>query len=165
MLKAAALTIPRMLLMAVITLLCAAAAELALSLPTQTLLLPIAGWTIPIPLFADMPWSASGLALACAMAIGWLVGCVAPRSTTLQLGVGVIRGLKRERATTAPAMMMPAASVPLSPNPAPTPAPMPQPVPQYHNRSAVLLTLWVIVTMLLGAMPLLGLPISWVPLA
>ena len=155
--KALLMTIPRTLLAVIIALLCAAAGTLALNLPTQILLWPInpsGTWTIPLPLLTDISSSFSGVTLGCAMAVGWLVSSFGPQSMLLRLGAGVIRGLARKQPADNPS--------PLTPDGAP--APTLQPAPRHSGRSAILLTLWAIVTALLGAMILLGAPISWAPL-
>ncbi|NMM94823.1 Protein kinase [Bifidobacterium sp. DSM 109957] len=155
--KALLMTIPRTLLAVIIALLCAAAGTLVLNLPTQILLWPInpsGSWTIPLPLLTDISNSFSGITLGCAMAVGWLVSSFGPQSMLLRLGAGVMRGLARKQPADNPS--------PLTFDGAP--APTPQPTPRHSGRSAMLLTLWAIVTALLGAMILLGTSISWAPL-
>ena len=106
---------------------------------------------VPVPLLDDMPFSVSGLALGGFMAIGWLITVFGPQSAMPRLGAGVLRGIRHndlEPMAQPGADGLPAASI-----------------PRQGSRGTVLLTLWIIITLVLCALPLLGMPISWVPLA
>ena len=111
-------------------------------------------WGIPVPLLNDVPFSASGLALGGFMAIGWLVTVFAPQSMMIRLGGGVLRGLKHSRPAGAPSTEVGGAP----------PAPV-APAPKGGGRGTVLFTIWAIITVALCAMPILGMPINWMPFA
>ena len=111
-------------------------------------------WGIPVPLLNDVPFSASGLALGGFMAIGWLVTVFAPQSMMIRLGGGVLRGLKHSRPAGAPSTEVGGAP----------PAPV-APAPNGGGRGTVLFTIWAIITVALCAMPILGMPINWMPFA
>ena len=107
-----------------------------------------------MPLLNDVPFSASRLALGGFMAIGWLVTVFAPQSMMIRLGGGVLRGLKHSRPAGAPSTEVGGAP----------PAPV-APAPKGGGRGTVLFTIWAIITVALCAMPILGMPINWMPFA
>lgn len=153
--KALLLAIPRILLLVIIYMAGTAVSTAALALPVHTISWYFtADWGIPVPLLNDVPFSASGLALGGFMAIGWLVTVFAPQSMMIRLGGGVLRGLKHSR---------PAGAPPTEVGGAP-PAPV-APAPKGGGRGTVLFTIWAIITVALCAMPILGMPINWMPFA
>lgn len=153
--KALLLAIPRILLLVIIYMAGTAVATAALALPVHTISWYFtADWGIPVPLLNDVPFSASGLALGGFMAIGWLVTVFAPQSMMIRLGGGVLRGLKHSRPAGAPSTEVGGAS----------PAPV-APAPKGGGRGTVLFTIWAIITVALCAMPILGMPINWMPFA
>lgn len=153
--KALLLAIPRILLLVIIYMAGTAVATAALALPVHTISWYFtADWGIPVPLLNDVPFSASGLALGGFMAIGWLVTVFAPQSMMIRLGGGVLRGLKHSRPTGAPSTEVGGAP----------PAPV-APAPKGGGRGTVLFTIWAIITVALCAMPILGMPINWMPFA
>ena len=153
--KALLLAIPRILLLVIIYMAGTAVATAALALPVHTISWYFtADWGIPVPLLNDVPFSASGLALGGFMAIGWLVTVFAPQSMMIRLGGGVLRGLKHSR---------PAGAASTEVGGAP-PAPV-APAPKGGGRGTVLFTIWAIITVALCAMPILGMPINWMPFA
>lgn len=153
--KALLLAIPRILLLVIIYMAGAAVATAALALPVHTISWYFtADWGIPVPLLNDVPFSASGLALGGFMAIGWLVTVFAPQSMMIRLGGGVLRGLKHSRPAGAPSTEVGGAP----------PAPV-APAPKGGGRGTVLFTIWAIITVALCAMPILGMPINWMPFA
>ena len=153
--KALLLAIPRILLLVIIYMAGTAVATAALALPVHTISWYFtADWGIPVPLLNDVPFSASGLALGGFMAIGWLVTVFAPQSMMIRLGGGVLRGLKHSRPAGAPSTEVGGAP----------PAPV-APAPKDGGRGTVLFTIWAIITVALCAMPILGMPINWMPFA
>lgn len=153
--KALLLAIPRILLLVIIYMAGTAVATAALALPVHTISWYFtADWGIPVPLLNDVPFSASGLALGGFMAIGWLVTVFAPQSMMIRLGGGVLRGLKHSRPAGAPSTEVGGAP----------PAPV-APAPKGGGRGTVLFTIWAIITVALCAMPILGVPINWMPFA
>lgn len=153
--KALLLAIPRILLLVIIYRGEPAVATAALALPVHTISWYFtADWGIPVPLLNDVPFSASGLALGGFMAIGWLVTVFAPQSMMIRLGGGVLRGLKHSRPAGAPSTEVGGAP----------PAPV-APAPKGGGRGTVLFTIWAIITVALCAMPILGMPINWMPFA
>ena len=153
--KALLLAIPRILLLVIIYMAGPAVATAALALPVHTISWYFtADWGIPVPLLNDVPFSASGLALGGFMAIGWLVTVFAPQSMMIRLGGGVLRGLKHSRPAGAPSTEVGGAP----------PAPV-APAPKGGGRGTVLFTIWAIITVALCAMPILGMPINWMPFA
>lgn len=153
--KALLLAIPRILLLVIIYMAGTAVATAALALPVHTISWYFtADWGIPVPLLNDVPFSASGLALGGFMAIGWLVTVFAPQSMMIRLGGGVLRGLKHSRPAGAPSTEVGGAP----------PAPV-APAPKGGGRGTVLFTIWAISTVALCAMPILGMPINWMPFA
>lgn len=153
--KALLLAIPRILLLVIIYMAGTAVATAALALPVHTISWYFtADWGIPVPLLNDVPFSASGLALGGFMAIGWLVTVFAPQSMMIRLGGGVLRGLKHNRPAGAPSTEVGGAP----------PAPV-APAPKGGGRGTVLFTIWAIITVALCAMPILGMPINWMPFA
>lgn len=153
--KALLLAIPRILLLVIIYMAGTAVATAALALPVHTISWYFtADWGIPVPLLNDVPFSASGLALGGFMAIGWLVTVFAPQSMMIRLGGGVLRGLKHSRPAGAPSTEVGGAP----------PAPV-VPAPKGGGRGTVLFTIWAIITVALCAMPILGMPINWMPFA
>lgn len=153
--KALLLAIPRILLLVIIYMAGTAVATAALALPVHTISWYFtADWGIPVPLLNDVPFSASGLALGGFMAIGWLVIVFAPQSMMIRLGGGVLRGLKHSRPAGAPSTEVGGAP----------PAPV-APAPKGGGRGTVLFTIWAIITVALCAMPILGMPINWMPFA
>lgn len=153
--KALLLAIPRILLLVIIYMAGTAVATAALALPVHTISWYFtADWGIPVPLLNDVPFSASGLALGGFMAIGWLVTVFAPQSMMIRLGGGVLRGLKHSRPAGAPSTEVGGAP----------PAPV-APPPKGGGRGTVLFTIWAIITVALCAMPILGMPINWMPFA
>lgn len=153
--KALLLAIPRILLLVIIYMAGTTVATAALALPVHTISWYFtADWGIPVPLLNDVPFSASGLALGGFMAIGWLVTVFAPQSMMIRLGGGVLRGLKHSRPAGAPSTEVGGAP----------PAPV-APAPKGGGRGTVLFTIWAIITVALCAMPILGMPINWMPFA
>lgn len=153
--KALLLAIPRILLLVIIYMAGTAVATAALALPVHTISWYFtADWGIPVPLLNDVPFSASGLALGGFMAIGWLVTVFAPQSMMIRLGGGVLRGLKHSRPAGTPSTEVGGAP----------PAPV-APAPKGGGRGTVLFTIWAIITVALCAMPILGMPINWMPFA
>ena len=153
--KALLLAIPRILLLVIIYMAGTAVATAALALPVHTISWYFtADWGISVPLLNDVPFSASGLALGGFMAIGWLVTVFAPQSMMIRLGGGVLRGLKHSRPAGAPSTEVGGAP----------PAPV-APAPKGGGRGTVLFTIWAIITVALCAMPILGMPINWMPFA
>ena len=153
--KALLLAIPRILLLVIIYMAGTAVATAALALPVHTISWYFtADWGIPVPLLNDVPFSASGLALGGFMAIGWLVTVFAPQSMMIRLGGGVLRGLKHSRPAGAPSTEVGGAP----------PAPV-APAPKGGGRGTVLFTIWAIITVALCAIPILGMPINWMPFA
>lgn len=153
--KALLLAIPRILLLVIIYMAGTAVATAALALPVHTISWYFtADWGIPVPLLNDVPFSASGLALGGFMSIGWLVTVFAPQSMMIRLGGGVLRGLKHSRPAGAPSTEVGGAP----------PAPV-APAPKGGGRGTVLFTIWAIITVALCAMPILGMPINWMPFA
>lgn len=153
--KALLLAIPRILLLVIIYMSGTAVATAALALPVHTISWYFtADWGIPVPLLNDVPFSASGLTLGGFMAIGWLVTVFAPQSMMIRLGGGVLRGLKHSRPAGAPSTEVGGAP----------PAPV-APAPKGGGRGTVLFTIWAIITVALCAMPILGMPINWMPFA
>lgn len=153
--KALLLAIPRILLLVIIYMAGTAVATAALALPVHTISWYFtADWGIPVPLLNDVPFSASGLALGGFMAIGWLVTVFVPQSMMIRLGGGVLRGLKHSRPAGAPSTEVGGAP----------PAPV-APAPKGGGRGTVLFTIWAIITVALCAMPILGMPINWMPFA
>lgn len=153
--KALLLAIPRILLLVIIYMAGTAVSTAALALPVHTISWYFtADWGIPVPLLNDVPFSASGLALGGFMAIGWLVTVFAPQSMMIRLGGGVLRGLKHSRPAGAPSTEVGGAP----------PAPV-APAPKGGGRGTVLFTIWAIITVALCAMPILGMPINWMPFA
>lgn len=153
--KALLLAIPRILLLVIIYMAGTAVATAALALPVHTISWYFtADWGIPVPLLNDVPFSASGLALGGFMAIGWLVTVFAPQSMMIRLGGGVLRGLRHSRPAGAPSTEVGGAP----------PAPV-APAPKGGGRGTVLFTIWAIITVALCAMPILGMPINWMPFA
>ena len=153
--KALLLAIPRILLLVIIYMAGTAVATAALALPVHTISWYFtADWGIPVPLLNDVPFSASGLALGGFMAIGWLVTVFAPQSMMIRLGGGVLRGRKHSRPAGAPSTEVGGAP----------PAPV-APAPKGGGRGTVLFTIWAIITVALCAMPILGMPINWMPFA
>lgn len=87
------------------------------------------------------------------MAIGWLVTVFAPQSMMIRLGGAycagsntVARRAPHHRSGWGP------------------PAPV-APAPKGGGRGTVLFTIWAIITVALCAMPILGMPINWMPFA
>ena len=150
--KALLLSIPKLLLLTIVYLAGIAVAVAALGLPVRTISWYFtASRGVPVPLLDDMPFSVSGLALGGFMAIGWLITVFGPQSAMPRLGAGVLRGIRHndlEPMAQPGADGLPAVSI-----------------PRQGSRGTVLLTLWIIITLVLCALPLLGMPISWVPLA
>ena len=150
--KALLLSIPKLLLLTIVYLAGIAVAVAALGLPVRTISWYFtASRGVPVPLLDDMPFSVSGLALGGFMAIGWLITVFGPQSAMPRLGAGVLRGIRHndlEPMAQPGADGLPAASI-----------------PRQGSRGTVLLTLWIIITLVLCALPLLGMPINWVPLA
>ena len=150
--KALLLSIPKLLLLTIVYLAGIAVAVAALGLPVRTISWYFtASRGVPVPLLDDIPFSVSGLALGGFMAIGWLITVFGPQSAMPRLGAGVLRGIRHndlEPMAQPGADGLPAASI-----------------PRQGSRGTVLLTLWIIITLVLCALPLLGMPISWVPLA
>ena len=151
--KALLLSIPKLLLLTIVYLAGIAVAVAALGLPVRTISWYFtASRGVPVPLLDDMPFSVSGLALGGFIAIGWLITVFGPQSAMPRLGAGVLRGISTTTIDsdggTNGGDGLPAASI-----------------PRQGSRGTVLLTLWIIITLVLCALPLLGMPISWVPLA
>ena len=92
-----------------------------------------------------------GLTLAGFMAIGWLITVFGPQSAMIRLGAGVLRGITSTR-------QEPVTPLPANGSPA-------TPTTERGGRGTALFTIWIIVTLALCALPLLGMPISWTPLA
>lgn len=150
--KALLLAIPRILLLVIIYMAGTAVATAALALPIHTISWYFtADWGIPVPLLNDVPFSASGLALGGFMAIGWLITVFGPQSAMIRLGAGVLRGITSTR-------QEPVTPLPANGSPA-------TPTTERGGRGTALFTIWIIVTLALCALPLLGMPISWTPLA
>lgn len=153
--KALLLSAPRLLLLAIVYLAGIVVTTVLMGLPVRELSWYFtADWGIPVPLLNDVPFSASGLALGGFMAIGWLVTVFAPQSMMIRLGGGVLRGLKHSRPAGAPSTEVGGAP----------PAPV-APAPKGGGRGTVLFTIWAIITVALCAMPILGMPINWMPFA
>lgn len=150
--KALLLAIPRILLLVIIYMAGTAVATAALALPIHTISWYFtADWGIPVPLLNDVPFSASGLALGGFMAIGWLITVFGPQSAMIRLGAGVLRGITSTR-------QEPVTPLPANGSPA-------TPTTERGGRGTALFAIWIIVTLALCALPLLGMPISWTPLA
>ena len=184
LLKGLLLTLPRMALITVICAVGSTIAAMLLNLPVETAQLPIGPWSLPMPIFTDIPASASGLTLAGFMAAGWLVTVFGPQSATVRLGAGVLRGIRKGAAlrkdgitaagealltgaAQAPAPTAHAAPV-IGPNGLPvvrpTPASSGNAESKGGRRDAVLFAVWLVVTVAMIAMPLSGNPIDWTPL-
>ena len=106
--------------------------------------------SIPIPLLDDVPFSMCGPTLAGFMVIGWLITVFGPQSAMIRLGAGVLRGIT----STSGACDTVAGDIG-SPGNA-----------DHRTRWSRhgIVRLWIIVTLALCALPLLGMPISWTPL-
>ncbi|PLS24765.1 protein kinase [Bifidobacterium imperatoris] len=154
LIKGLLLSLPRLALLVIIYIAGTAVAALALSLPIEA---PIiwsftADWSVPVPLLIDVPYSSSGLALGGFMAVGWLITVFGPQAMMMRLGAGVLRGLSAQQ---------PGAAIGLNAFGQPA---QPVAAPIRGHRSTVMFTIWLIVTLALAALPLLGMPISWIPL-
>ncbi|KAB7788722.1 protein kinase [Bifidobacterium cebidarum] len=152
--KGLLLSLPRLALLLIIDIAGTAAAAVALALPIEA---PIiwnftADWAVPVPLLIDVPYSPSGLALGGFMAVGWLITVFGPQAMMMRLGAGALRGRAPERP--GPAIGLNAFGQPVQPVTAPV----------RGHRSTVMFTIWLIVTLALAALPLAGMPISWIPL-
>ncbi|NEG72432.1 serine/threonine-protein kinase [Bifidobacterium ramosum] len=90
--KALVATVPRALTIGAVMTALACAAAWALALPVMHVDLRLFGRVVTVPLFNDLPLSSSGLALGAGAAIGWLLCALGPRSATLRLGAGAMRG-------------------------------------------------------------------------
>ena len=150
--KALLLSAPRLLLLAIVYLAGIVVTTVLMGLPVREL-----SWyftadrSIPIPLLDDVPFSMCGLTLAGFMAIGWLITVFGPQSAMIRLGAGVLRGITSTRQE--PVTPLPANGFPATPT------------TERGGRGTALFTIWIIVTLALCALPLLGMPISWTPLA
>lgn len=150
--KALLLSAPRLLLLAIVHLAGIVVTTVLMGLPVREL-----SWyftadrSIPIPLLDDVPFSMCGLTLAGFMAIGWLITVFGPQSAMIRLGAGVLRGITSTR-------QEPVTPLPANGSPA-------TPTTERGGRGTALFTIWIIVTLALCALPLLGMPISWTPLA
>ncbi|MBW3088651.1 protein kinase [Bifidobacterium sp. 82T24] len=82
---------PTALMIALFTAL-TAVLSLALGLPDATGDISLLGLTIPIPLLAGKPFSASGMMLAVCMAAGWFTAALGPYSRFARIGAGHLRG-------------------------------------------------------------------------
>ncbi|MBT1175943.1 protein kinase [Bifidobacterium sp. LC6] len=156
--KALLSALPRLLLLIVIDSAGIAVAISALGLPVQTSIAWYftADWAVPLPLLDDVPFSSSGVALAGFMAVGWLIAAFGPQAMMMRLGAGALRGLPAQQPSAAVGIN----AFGQSAQPVP-----PVAAPIHGHRGAVMFTIWLIVTLALAALPLLGLPISWIPLA
>lgn len=184
LLKGLLLTLPRMALITVICAVGSAIAAMLLNLPVETAQLPIGPWSLPMPIFTDIPASASGLTLAGFMAAGWLVTVFGPQSATVRLGAGVLRGIRKGTAlrkdgiTAAGEALLTGAAQATAPTAHATPVigpnglPVVRPAPASSGnaeskggrRDTVLFAIWLVVTVAMIAMPLAGNPIDWTPL-
>ena len=150
--KALLLSAPRLLLLAIVYLAGIVVTTVLMGLPVREL-----SWyftadrSIPIPLLDDVPFSMCGLTLAGFMAIGWLITVFGPQSAMIRLGAGVLRGITSTR-------QEPVTPLPANGSPA-------TPTTERGGRGTALFAIWIIVTLALCALPLLGMPISWTPLA
>lgn len=145
--KALLLSVPRLLLLVIIDLFGIAITTALMGLPVRPLLWYFTtNWSVTIPLLDDVPFSTTGLALGGFMAIGWLITVFGPQSAMIRLGAGVLRGVE---------------------NNLPEPAAQPQADESstHGSRNTVLFAIWIIGTLILCALPILGMPISWTPLA
>lgn len=152
--KGLLLSLPRLALLIIIDIAGTAVAAIALALPIES---PIiwnftADWSVLVPLLIDMPYSASGLTLGGFMAIGWLITAFGPQAMMMRLGAGVLRGLAPQQPSVATGLN--AFGQPLQPVAAPI----------RGHRGTVMFTIWLIITLALAALPVMGMPISWIPL-
>ncbi|NEG90419.1 serine/threonine-protein kinase [Bifidobacterium aerophilum] len=92
LLKALGATAMRMLPFVAAAIAVPAVSMAVLGLPVIHIGLPVASWTITVPLLSDVPVSASGLALGGGAAIGWLLAVFASKNASLRLGCGALRG-------------------------------------------------------------------------
>ena len=92
--KGLAAALPRTLLAALLWMAGMTAATLALDLPTS-MIQPVAGWPIELPVLVDGPLSPTGLAMAGLGAVAWIIGALWPRSAALRIGAGALRGRPR----------------------------------------------------------------------
>ncbi|OZG65225.1 serine/threonine-protein kinase [Bifidobacterium eulemuris] len=100
LLKGLLAAIPRALAMALIVVALTAAGVWALDLPYAMVDLSVGGWVIPLPTLTDTALSYTGLTLACATTVGWLLTVFGPRSMMVRLGAGALRGGRRADKTT-----------------------------------------------------------------
>ncbi|OZG59746.1 protein kinase [Bifidobacterium lemurum] len=113
LLKGLLAAIPHALAMALVVVLVTAAGAWALDLPYAMVDLSVSGWVIPLPTLTDTALSYTGLTLACATTVGWLLTVFGPRSMMVRLGAGALRGERRADKTmagTAAAQATPPAS-------------------------------------------------------
>lgn len=78
-----------------------ALAIIVLQLPSAYTTIRIQQWQVPLPLLIDRPQSLSGLLLAAAMAISWLLTAFGPHSFVIRLGAGLLRGISSQLNTAA----------------------------------------------------------------
>ena len=153
--KALLLAIPRILLLVIIYMAGTAVATAALALPVHTISWYFtADWGIPVPLLNDVPFSASGLALGGFMAIGWLVTVFRPTvdddsgwGAAYCAGSNTVARRARHPPKWVGLHLLQCAA------------------PKGGGRGTVLFTIWAIITVALCAMPILGMPINWMPFA
>lgn len=92
LLKGLLAAIPHVLAMALVAVALTAVGAWALNLPYAMVDLFVGDWVIPLPILTDTPLSYTGLTLACATAVGWLLTVFGPRSKMVRLGAGALRG-------------------------------------------------------------------------
>ncbi|WP_346427446.1 protein kinase [Bifidobacterium sp. SO4] len=166
LLKGLLLMLPRLALMTTIAAVGTALAAALLNLPVETVDWVAGPWTLPIPVLTDMSTSPTGLVLGGFTAAGWLVTAFGPRAVMVRLGAGVLRGIRRPSSAAAAGItpageaLLASASPALGPNGSPNTAA----APKGGRRDAVLIVVWLIAFVALGALSLSSQPIDWTPL-
>lgn len=175
-LKALALTVPRMLAALVLFLSGTVLAIPVAQLPRSQYLLPF-GPSFSLTLPNDMPSSTTGLTLALFAAISWILATLLIPSDTVRIGASAVCGLVRRLSTAPPAGVQPG----YGQNPAPAYAYGPgygQPdsaQPGYaqpanaHNARISALTIvmgviWLALTVIACILLLTGVQVNWMPL-
>lgn len=166
LLKGLLLMLPRLALMTVIASIGTALAAVLLNLPVETVDWVAGPWTLPLPVLTSMSVSPTGLVLGGFTAAGWLVTAFGPQAEMVRLGAGVLRGIRRPSSAAA-AGITPAGEALLastSPTPGPNGLPNTAAAPKGGRRDAVLIVVWLIAVVAMGALSLSVQPIDWTPL-
>ncbi|BAQ32634.1 conserved hypothetical protein [Bifidobacterium scardovii JCM 12489 = DSM 13734] len=101
LIKALLAAVLRGVLMTAVMALIILLAGWALGLPLMHVDAAVGRWTLPLTLVDDVPLSASGLALGCGAAIGWILAAFAPNALIMRVGAGALRGLRPDAMSAA----------------------------------------------------------------